>query len=421
MDSREGRVSSAAGVHGVKQNLVGNSVSRVMDCEVAVIGAGPYGLAAAAHLKSKGIEVRVFGRPMEFWADKMPAGMLLRSPRVASNISDPKGGFSLEAFETAAKIEPQAPLPLETFVAYGQWFQTQLIPDLDQREVTSLNRTHNGFELALEDGKRIHCHRVVVATGIGSFQRIPEVFQKVTGGKVSHCYAGCDVPGFANKRVAVVGAGQSALECAALLQEAGANVEVIARTPALKWIGMHQWLHKLGPVSSMLYSQHDVGPAGISRLVAAPNLVKHIPLKWRDKIRTRAVRPAGSRWLPPRLSRVKLTTGRSVREASSATGKVRLRLDDSSERIVDHVLLGTGYQVDLSRYRFLAPELLQSLATFDGYPVLKSGFESSLTGLHFIGAPAARTFGPLLYFVAGTDFAARELTSKISKSRRASR
>jgi hypothetical protein len=118
---------------------------------------------------------------------------------------------------------------------------------------------------------------------------------------------------------------------------------------------------------------------------------------------------------------VKLTTGRSVREASSATGKVRLRLDDSSERIVDHVLLGTGYQVDLSRYRFLAPELLQSLATFDGYPVLKSGFESSITGLHFIGAPAARTFGPLLYFVAGTDFAARELTSKISKSRRASR
>ena len=253
-------MSSAAGVHGVKQNLVGNSISRVMDCEVAVIGAGPYGLAAAAHLKSKGIEVRVFGRPMEFWADKMPAGMLLRSPRVASNISDPKGAFSLEAFETAAKIGPQAPLPLETFVAYGQWFQTQLIPDLDQREVTSLNRTHNGFELALEDGIRIHCHRVVVATGIGSFQRIPEVFQKVTGGKVSHCYAGCDVPGFANKRVAVIGAGQSALECAALLQEAGANVEVIARTPALKWIGMHQWLHKLGPVSSMLYSQHDVGP-----------------------------------------------------------------------------------------------------------------------------------------------------------------
>ena len=124
-----------------------------------------------------------------------------------------------------------------------------------------------------------------------------------------------------------------------------------------------------------------------ARLVAAPNLVKHIPLKWRDKDRTRAVRPAGSRWLPPRLSRVKLTTGRSVREASSATGKVRLRLDDSSERIVDHVLLGTGYQVDLSRYRFLAPELLQSLATFDGYPVLKSDSKVLLRGCTSLAHP----------------------------------
>ncbi len=71
---------------------------------MAVIGAGPYGLASAAHLRSKGIEARVFGRPMEFWADKMPAGMLLRSPRVASNISDPKHAFSLEAYEASAQI-----------------------------------------------------------------------------------------------------------------------------------------------------------------------------------------------------------------------------------------------------------------------------------------------------------------------------
>ena len=121
-------MSSAAGVHGVKQNLVGNSISRVMDCEVAVIGAGPYGLAAAAHLKSKGIEVRVFGRPMEFWADKMPAGMLLRSPRVASNISDPKGAFSLEAFETAAKIGPQPHCHSRPSWPTDSWFQTQADP-----------------------------------------------------------------------------------------------------------------------------------------------------------------------------------------------------------------------------------------------------------------------------------------------------
>jgi cation diffusion facilitator CzcD-associated flavoprotein CzcO len=80
-----------------------------MDCEVAVIGAGPYGLAAVAHLKSKGIEVRMFGRPMEFWADKMPAGMLLRSPRVASNISDPKGAFSSKR-SSSGENRPPGPI-----------------------------------------------------------------------------------------------------------------------------------------------------------------------------------------------------------------------------------------------------------------------------------------------------------------------
>ncbi len=244
-------------------------------------------------------------------------------------------------------------MPLETFVDYGRWFQSQVVPDLDRREVASIDRRDSGFKLTLEDGERLRSKRVVVATGIGSFQKIPDVFRSLQQDRVSHCYSGCAVSSFANKSVAVIGAGQSALESAALLHEAGANVEVIARIPALRWIGGHPWLHNLGPISSMLYSQHDVGPAGISRLVAAPNLVKYIPLKLRDKIRTRAVRPAGSKWLPARLAQVRLTTGRFVREASSVAGKARLRLDDGSERLVDHVLLGTGYKLTLPVTAFL--------------------------------------------------------------------
>jgi cation diffusion facilitator CzcD-associated flavoprotein CzcO len=68
---------------------------------VAVIGAGPYGLAAGAHLKAKGIRTRVFGEPMEFWAKKMPEGMLLRSLREASNLSAPDEAFTLEDYESA--------------------------------------------------------------------------------------------------------------------------------------------------------------------------------------------------------------------------------------------------------------------------------------------------------------------------------
>ena len=401
----------------VKRSAQTRSGRTSVHCDVAVIGAGPYGLSAGVHLKAKGISARVFGEPMEFWAHKMPAGMLLRSPRVASSLSDPDRAFTLEAYEAASNTEPCAPVPLDTFVEYGKWFRHQLGSDLDQRTVLRVDRDRPGFRLILRDGEEIRSTYVVIAAGIGPFKKKPAVFQDLSLQQVMHCYEGREVRKFAGKRVAVIGAGQSALESAALLHEAGAEVEVIARASHLRWIGMHSWLHHMGLLSSMLYSSHDVGPVGISRLVAYPKIVSCIPLNVRDKIRTRAVRPAGSRWLPERLAAVKITTGRSVSQAKASGNDVAIKLNDGSERRVDHVLLGTGYQVDISRYDFLPPKLSQEIEQFDGYPKLASGFRSSVPGLHFIGATAARSFGPLLYFVAGTEFASRELVSKLSTSR----
>jgi thioredoxin reductase len=385
-------------------------------CDVAVIGAGPYGLSAGVHLKAKGISACVFGEPMEFWAHKMPDGMLLRSPRVASSLSDPDRAFTLEAYEAASKKEPCTPVPLDTFVEYGRWFRHQLGSDLDQRTVRRVDRDQPGFRLTLQDGTEIRSTCVVIAAGVGPFKKKPTVFQNLSPQQAIHCYEGREVRKFVGKRVAVIGAGQSALESAALLHEAGAQVEVIARQAEFRWIGQHSWLHHMGPLSSVLYSSHDVGPLGISRLVAYPKLVSHIPLGIRDQIRKRAVRAAGSRWLPPRLANVRMTRSRSVLEAKITGDEVALKLDDGSERRVDHVLLGTGYQVDISRYDFLPQELARDIKQFDGYPQLAGGFRSSVPGLHFIGATAARSFGPLLYFVAGTEFASRELASHLSRS-----
>ncbi len=390
------------------------------DCEVLVIGAGPYGLATGAHLKAKGIHARVFGRPMEFWATKMPAGMLLRSPRAASNIADPANAYTLGDFEAAHQIDPRNPIPLETFVDYGLWFQQKLLPELDQRQVAKVESIGDGFVTTLDDGSRVRSNRVVVAAGIAPFQKIPPEFRTLSGDHLTHCYSGFDVHGFSGRKVVVIGAGQSALESAALLHEAGADVEIIAVIGALRWIGMHPRLHNLGPISKMLYSKHDVGPIGISRLVASPNLVRRIPLPLRDKIRTRAVRPAGSNWLPARLKSVTIRTGRFVTESRSVGTQAHLKLDDGSVTKADHVLLGTGYSVDISKFGFLPPPLLQRVKTLDGYPALRSGFESSLPGLHFMGAAAARTYGPLLYFVTGTEFASRELLSRILRRRKRS-
>jgi FAD-dependent urate hydroxylase len=385
------------------------------DCEVVVLGAGPYGLSAGVYLKAKDIHVRVFGEPMDFWANQMPKGMLLRSPREASNIADPRSDFTLDAYEATSGMKPVAPVPLETFVGYGRWFQEQLSSEIDRRTISLISRQSSTFKIALQDGTVVRSRRVVVAAGIGAFQRKPSVFGQLPSSQVSHCYEGRKIGEFAGKRVAVIGSGQSALESAALLHEAGSEVEVIARIPAIRWIGMHKWLHELGPFSSMLYSKYDVGPAGISRLVAYPQIMAHIPLGLRDKIRVRAVRPAGSKWLPARLLPVKISTGRSVQSARWWEDEIQLQLDDGTERRVDHVLLGTGYDVDIARYNFLSPELVAGVGRLNGYPDLGKGFSTTIPGLHFIGATAARSFGPLLYFVAGTEFASKELTTYISR------
>lgn len=389
------------------------SRASAVECAVAVVGAGPYGLSIGAHLKAKGISARVFGEPMEFWAKKMPEGMLLRSPRIASNLSDPDGAFTLEAYEAASKIAPSAPLPLDTFVEYGRWFRHQLGSDLDQRNVMRVDRDSLGFRITLADGEELRSRRVVIATGVGPFRKKPAVLQNLPSEHVSHCYEGRSVQKFAGKRVAVIGAGQSALESAALLHEAGAEVEVLARQAKVNWIGQHSWLHHMGPISSLLYASHDVGPIGISRLVAYPKIMRFVPLQLRDKIRTRAVRPAGSRWLPARLKDVRISTGCGLVETRMVRDEVALKLEDGTERRVDHVLCGTGYKVDISKYEFLPSELVQEIERFDGYPKLERGFRCSVPGMHFVGATAARSFGPLLYFVAGTEFASRELMSYV--------
>jgi thioredoxin reductase len=387
------------------------------DCEIAIVGAGPYGLSAAAHLRAAGMDVTVFGEPMNFWATGMPAGMLLRSPREASTISDRRAAFTLEDYETVSGTKPVKRVAWETFVAYGKWFQKQLDCNLEQRSVTAVRRNGSGFKLILADGAAITSKRVVVAAGIGPFRKAPEVFSSLSPTRASHCYEGRKFSEM-GKRVAVIGAGQSALESAAILHEMGVDVEVIARTPVLRWIGMHMRLHQLGPISKVLYSKHDVGPIGISRLVAYPNLVYHVPIGLKDRIRTRAVRSAGAPWLIPRLQNVKISTGRTVVSAKEVDGEVQLQLDDRTERRVDHVLMATGYRVDIAKYKFLAPELVREVRQLDGYPDVTAGFDTSVPGLHFIGATAARKFGPLMYFVAGTEFASKELTSVLRRNRR---
>lgn len=379
------------------------------DCNVTVIGAGPYGLSSAAYLRAAGIETRIFGEPMSFWENQMPAGMCLRSNWGASHIADPEQKLTLDAYCRQNGNHVSKPIPLERFVDYGRWYQRQAVPDLEKREVRRVDLAPLGFKVVLADGEEFTSQRIVVATGISTFAIRPAQFDGIPSELASHSSKHSDLRKFKGQRVIVVGAGQSALESAALLKEVGIDVEVIARQKALSWVGLHTKLHHLGVISKMLYSRRDVGPAGISRLVAMPHLFRAFPRQFQDRTAYRAIRPAGAGWLQPRLTGVPLTLGRKITSATATGSQLRLRLDDQTERLVDHVLLATGFRVDVSRYAFLSQSLLKHVEAANGYPVLKRGLESSIRGLHFLGKPAAWSFGPLLGFVSGAEFAATEL------------
>jgi cation diffusion facilitator CzcD-associated flavoprotein CzcO len=386
-------------------------------CDVAIVGAGPYGLSAAAHLgRIKGLDVRVFGKPMAFWKNQMPEGMFLRSPYPASNLSDADAKLTLDVFCAQTGSQMPVPIPLDRFVEYGLWFHRRAVPDVDRRRVTRIERAAKGFRLMLVDGESFLSCRVVIATGIGAFAYRPPEFQGLPADFVTHSSDRRDVRRFGGKRVVVIGAGQSALEWAALIHEAGGHVEVIARTPRVHWLGWRARLQRLGPIVKLLYSPYDIGPAGVSRIVAVPELVKCFPRPIQDRFRVRALRPAGARWLIARMANVPISTARSVVAAVPAGDELHLELDDGASRRVDHVLLGTGYRMDVSRYPFLPSELSRGLVRSDGFPKLSRGFESSVPGLHFLGGPSAWTFGPLMYFVAGTEYAARSLARFIARS-----
>ncbi len=393
-------------------------------CDVVIIGAGPYGLSAAAHLRTvKGLEARIFGEPMSFWESNMPSGMLLRSNWTATQIADPHRALTLEAFQASTGDHVARPVSLHHFVRYGHWYQQTAVPGLEKSKVMRVEGgVTNRFRLVLETGEVVVSRRVVVAAGIGQFAWRPPEFQYLEPDLASHTSEHGNFLRFAGKEVLVIGGGQSALESAALLHEAGAKVDVITRSDHIHWLQGHlsRTLHfGLGNFTrQLLYAPTDVGPAGLSQLMARPDLLRQLPRSLQDKFRVRCVRPAGARWLVQRLHDVPITLGHSVVSAAQGAGRVKVKLDDGTERTIDHVLLGTGYHVDISKYEFIAPELLRSIHRSNGYPRLKAGLETSVPNLHIVGAPAAWSFGPLMQFVSGTRYTSRALMRAMAGSHR---
>jgi len=386
------------------------------ECDVAIVGAGPYGLSLAAHLNDRNADFQIFGEPMQFWRDHMPEGMQLKSDGFASNLYDPKHSYTLRHYceEQGLKYkDTRLPVELDTFVKYGISFKTRFVPQLRSNYIMNIDKISNGFSLRLDNDDAITVRRVVVAAGIRDFRHIPSSLKALPSQYVTHSSEHHELTSFGNRDVIVLGAGASATDIAALLLENGARIQLVARGQLVRFHSVAD--EERSVFQKLRHPSSGIGPGLRNRFYCdAPGLFHHLPEQLRLLIVRRTLGPAGGWFMKDRvIGRIPLLVDSSLEEAKVKQDRVHLTIRGvdvaSHELLADHVIAATGYKFDIQRFDFLAAEIRSRLKVVDGAPVLSSSMESSIPGLYFMGAIAANSFGPVMRFAFGARFAAARI------------
>jgi FAD-dependent urate hydroxylase len=379
--------------------------------DVAIVGAGPYGLSVAAHLPE--VRVRVFGEPMHTWRTRMPPDMLLRSDWDETSLSAPNDAGRIDVWAREVGEQRQNPIPLQTFLRYADWFRGKFVRENDPSNVTELDRAGGTYRLATAAGEEFDARKVVLAVGVTAFSYAPPPFHEALGDGVRFAIDPQDYSAHRGGRVIVVGGGQGGLESAALAARAGAEVELILRSK-LHWFAEREPYTPRGPMRQRLYRLAypvvGYGPPPLNRLALHPELFAFVPKRLRRRLARRILRAGGSPWLRTQVDgKVQITEQRTVMTLTRNGSDLLLGLNDGSARKADAVILSTGFRFSLDRLSFLSPAVRAGIVVRDGWPVLDRSFRSSDPGLFFVGYAAEDRFGPISRFVPGTRFTAHRV------------
>lgn len=347
----------------------------------------------------------------------MPEGMVLKSDGFATNF----GGLplTLEKFcQTTGRPFKRVGhrTPLADLLAYAEAVRTAYVGRVEDVRVTRVTRRNGGFVVGLANDNEVSAKRVVCATGLTGFQRIP-VIPGMPANRMTHVSSYHALGGFAGSRVLMLGGGQSAFETAALLHERGADVTVLTRRAPLwfdpegegvpsRWMRLRHPNFGLGPGwGAWLWSE-------------APNLFHFLPRRTRIAKAYSTFGPAGSGWLKERVvGRIPVRTG-AIKGAKETTNGVEVSAEVNGSLQVfeaDHVVAATGYSADIGKIPFLKSLLPDISCLAPGIPVLDRAYQTSLPGLHVVGNLSAASLGPSMRFIYGTNRAAPHL-AEVMKS-----
>ncbi|HVD60068.1 MAG TPA: NAD(P)-binding domain-containing protein [Gemmatimonadaceae bacterium] len=374
-----------------------------------IIGAGPFGLALSAYARAHEIEHTIVGRPMEFWKQHMPKQMLLRSH--CDWHLDPLGEHTIEQYLQALELRPKdvEPLSLAFYLDYCNWFIQQKELEIVDAQVESLDRSGESFIATLDNGTTITADRAVIAVGFLYFENIPDSLRALfPSGRFSHTSQTCDFSDLENKSVLIIGGRQSAFEWTALVHEAGAKeIHVSYRHPTPSF-EESDWSWVAGAVSS---------------IATEPGWFRKLPSEERDRINQRQWAEGRLKlepWLAPRITNDKTTLhpeSEIVACEEKPNGRMEITLNDGTKFIADHVILATGYKVDVSRIPFLANgNILEQLTTRNNFPALDDYLESNIPGLFFTSMCATQDFGSFFGFTVSVRASASLIGSRLNQS-----
>ena len=322
--------------------------------DVLVVGAGQSGLATAFRLiRDKVTNIRV--------VDRAPAGRegpwrtiaRMRTLRSPKDLGGPDLGVPAltyrawhEARFGAADWAALGLIPKDLWADYLDWFRRVLeLPVTNDAALTALALEGDVVHATLRhgDGREeiVRCRRVVLATGLDGLGRwwMPAVIERLPRHLRAHTAAAIDFGALAGRRVAVVGAGASAADNAAMALEHGAAaVTMLCRRAEVQCVQPYRWLTFTG----FLRHLSDLDDAWRWRFM------RHI-LELRESFPQDTYARCRAR---PGFA---IVTGAGIEDARTSDAGTVLLTTPRGTFEVDFVIAGTGMDVDLARRPELAP------------------------------------------------------------------